>query len=239
VCPQPVAFEDNTRLLQTSLARYFNQGPFSDITVIGPDGRKLLCHQLVLSAGSRRFANMLEQGGCGGGRSPLEVSLSVRVTRQQQQLAAVAHASPPLAAPTNTGNLQHEELPVWGVDSDALQAIIEFFYSGRCELSFPAAIAIMDAATRLDVPALATAADAYVRGALSINTVCTILSRAVQYKLHDLTAACLQLAADRCAHRRAVWVASRGRAAAAGACVGCVWPALRAKWSAHTTAHCR
>jgi hypothetical protein len=53
---------DHTRLLQTSLSRYFNKPLFSDITVIGPDGRKLLCHQVVLSAGSKRFANMLEQG---------------------------------------------------------------------------------------------------------------------------------------------------------------------------------
>lgn len=59
---QPSAFVDNTRLVQASLAKYFNKRLFSDITVIGPDGRKLLCHQVVLSAGSKRFANMLEQG---------------------------------------------------------------------------------------------------------------------------------------------------------------------------------
>jgi hypothetical protein len=56
---------DGSRLLVASLAKYFNKGLFSDITVIGPDERKLLCHQVVLSAGSKRFANMLEQGACG------------------------------------------------------------------------------------------------------------------------------------------------------------------------------
>lgn len=61
---QPFTFVDSTRLLQTSLSKYFNQPLFSDITVIGPDNRKLLCHQLVLSAGSVRFANMLESGAC-------------------------------------------------------------------------------------------------------------------------------------------------------------------------------
>jgi len=55
-------FVDTTRLLQSSLAKYFDKRLFSDITVIAPDGRKLLCHQVVLSAGSKRFANMLEQG---------------------------------------------------------------------------------------------------------------------------------------------------------------------------------
>lgn len=59
---QPFLFIDDSRLLQTSLSKYFNKPLFSDITVIGPDGRKLLCHQVVLSAGSKRFANMLEQG---------------------------------------------------------------------------------------------------------------------------------------------------------------------------------
>jgi hypothetical protein len=83
------------------------------------------------------------------------------------------------------------------VDSDALQAIIQFFYSGECLLTFPGAVAVMDAATRLDVPSLAAAAGSYVRGALAPATAPVILSRAVQYKLHDLSAACLQLIDER------------------------------------------
>lgn len=78
---------DHSRLLQTSLSKYFNKPLFSDITIVGPDGRKLLCHQVVLSAGSKRFANMLEQGASsaadgGGGQHLPRVSL---LCQQQQQ----------------------------------------------------------------------------------------------------------------------------------------------------------
>lgn len=147
--PQVQRFVDSTLLLQSGLARYFNKRLFSDITVIAPDGRSIMCHQVVLSAGSKRFANMLEQG-----------------------------------------NLHGEELPVWGVDSDALEAIIQFFYSGECVLRFPGAVAVLDAATRLDVPVLAAAADSFVREVLHPSTVTTILGQALQFKMNDLSAGC-------------------------------------------------
>jgi hypothetical protein len=88
------------------------------------------------------------------------------------------------------GNLAGEELPVWGVDSDALEAIIQFFYSGECSLAFPGAIAVLDAATRLDVPALANAAEAFVRGAIAPNTVTTTLASSLQFRMNDLAATC-------------------------------------------------
>ena len=56
-------FRDETHLLQGGLSKYFNNHLFSDIVVVPPDGRRLHCHQLVLSAGSTRFAAMLESGG--------------------------------------------------------------------------------------------------------------------------------------------------------------------------------
>lgn len=58
-----VTLQDKTGSIYAGLGKYFNKRTFSDLTVVGPDGRKLLCHQLVLSAGSKRFAGMLEQGG--------------------------------------------------------------------------------------------------------------------------------------------------------------------------------
>lgn len=91
------------------------------------------------------------------------------------------------------GNLANEELPVWGVDSDALQSIIEFFYSGQCNLTFPNAVAVMDAANRLDVPSLSGAANTYVREALSVQTASTILTHALQFKLSELSNTCLSL----------------------------------------------
>jgi hypothetical protein len=60
--PQVHTFRDRSATLNLGLAKYFNQRTFSDLTVVGPDGRKLFCHQVVLSACSKRFANMLEQG---------------------------------------------------------------------------------------------------------------------------------------------------------------------------------
>lgn len=149
-CLQVQKFVDSTLLLQSGLARYFNQRLFTDITVVAPDERKILCHQVVLSAGSKRFANMLEQG-----------------------------------------NLHGEELPVWGVDSDALEAIIRFFYTGECLLKFPEAVGVLDAAIRLDVPVLAAAADKFTRGCMHTATVTTILGQSAQYKINDLVAACL------------------------------------------------
>lgn len=149
-------FVDSTLLLQSGLARYFNQQLFTDITVVAPDERKILCHQVVLSAGSQRFANMLEQG-----------------------------------------NLHGEELPVWGVDSDSLEAIIRFFYSGECLLRYPDAIGVLDAAIRLDVPVLAAAADSYIRGCMHSATVTTILSQSAQYKINNLVSACLDFASNK------------------------------------------
>jgi hypothetical protein len=87
---------------------------------------------------------------------------------------------------------------VWGVDSGALESIIEFFYSGQCSLTFPAAVAVVDAANRLDVPSLSAAANSYVREALGVGTVSTILSHSLQFKLADLTNTCLELVSSRC-----------------------------------------
>jgi hypothetical protein len=150
-------FVDSSLLLQQGLARYFNKRPFSDITVVAPDNRKILCHQVVLSAGSKRFANMLEQS-----------------------------------------NLHGEDLPVWGVDSDALESIISFFYSAECTLSHPGAVAVLDAATRLDVPALAAAAEQFIRETMHPSTVTTILAKSLKFKMSELAATCFDYINNRC-----------------------------------------
>lgn len=86
---------------------------------------------------------------------------------------------------------------MWGVDSDALESIIEFFYSGICTLTFPGAVAVMDAANRLDVPSLSAAANTYVRDALSAHTATTVLAHSLQFKLTDLASTCLGLISDK------------------------------------------
>jgi hypothetical protein len=55
-------FADRSGVVHPGLAAYFKSNKFSDLTVLAPDGRRLRCHQVVLSAGSSRFAKLLEQG---------------------------------------------------------------------------------------------------------------------------------------------------------------------------------
>lgn len=59
---QVCRFRDQSVSLHSGLARFFNKHTFSDLVVVAPDGRKLLCHQIILSACSKPFANMLEKG---------------------------------------------------------------------------------------------------------------------------------------------------------------------------------
>ena len=58
-------FKDISSLLQPALATYLASGHFSDLTLVAPSGKRLLCHQVVLSAVSKRFARILEQGKFG------------------------------------------------------------------------------------------------------------------------------------------------------------------------------
>lgn len=44
------------------LGSFFAQPTFSDITIVGPDGRRIPCHQVVLAAGSKRLAAVLTSG---------------------------------------------------------------------------------------------------------------------------------------------------------------------------------
>lgn len=103
---------------------------------------------------------------------------------------------------------------MWGVDSGALESIIAFFYSGQCSLTFPSAVAVMDAANRLDVPSLSAAANSYVREALTVQTASTILSYSLQFKLADLTNTCLELVNSRCGREGGGHRAGTSRAAA-------------------------
>lgn len=56
-------FVERVGVIGAALAGYWNSATFSDLTVLTPDNRRLLCHRVVLSAGSRRFAKILEQPG--------------------------------------------------------------------------------------------------------------------------------------------------------------------------------
>lgn len=59
---QVLLHRDRSTVLHPTLGRYYNQALFSDLTVVGPDGNKIYCHQIILATGSKRFAEILEQG---------------------------------------------------------------------------------------------------------------------------------------------------------------------------------
>jgi hypothetical protein len=81
---------------------------------------------------------------------------------------------------------------VWGVDSGALEAVLQFFYTGECVLTFQNMVAILDAAQRLEVRSLSHAADGYIGNMTFPNTVTTILRQAIHYKIDDLAAQCMK-----------------------------------------------
>lgn len=87
--------------------------------------------------------------------------------------------------------MQGEELPVWGVDSDALEHLIQFFYSGECRIISSSAVPVYDAAQRLEVPNLAAACEGFIREILGASTCCMLLKQAEQYKVTDLANQCL------------------------------------------------
>ena len=49
------------------------------------------------------------------------------------------------------GSFTGQKLPVQGVDSEALDTLIEAFYTGECPLSLGSAVAVFDAAVKLEV----------------------------------------------------------------------------------------
>lgn len=76
LCPaallQVFLFHDRSLVLHSGLGRYFCRRLLCDITIVAPDGRQLPCHQILLAASSKRFADLLETGErCNAGHCPL------------------------------------------------------------------------------------------------------------------------------------------------------------------------
>lgn len=53
---------DKVPAIVLGLSRFYNSRTFSDLTIITPDGHKVLVHQVVLAACSKRFSDVLESG---------------------------------------------------------------------------------------------------------------------------------------------------------------------------------
>lgn len=96
-----------------------------------------------------------------------------------------------LSTALSSGLCNGEDLPVTGVNSDALEAVVRFFYEGRVLLTLGNAVAVMDAAQRLQVRSVAEAARGYVQSMLSARTAVALMVEALQYDLEDLADECL------------------------------------------------
>lgn len=99
--------------------------------------------------------------------------------------------SQPFASTLSVGSRAGEDLPVTGVDSDALELIVRFFYEGCLLLTPRNAVPVLDAAQRLQVASVADAARRYVRDALSARSAMALLVEALQYELDELADECL------------------------------------------------
>jgi hypothetical protein len=84
------------------------------------------------------------------------------------------------------------ELPVWGVDSDALIAVLRCFYTGRCQLDVGSVIPILDAAQRLEVAPLARFAESYLARTAAHTNVCALLGQALHFRMPDVVAQLLK-----------------------------------------------
>jgi hypothetical protein len=110
-----------TLQLTSSPFRCYEKGLHSDVTLLAPNGNRMLAHQAILAVSSTRFASILADG-----------------------------------------KFTQKELPVQGVDSLALESVIRFFYTGECQLQAGSAIAVLDAAIKLEAKGLAAHVEGYI-----------------------------------------------------------------------------
>lgn len=88
---------------------------------------------------------------------------------------------------SHVGEFTGSELPVQGVDANALETIIAFFYSGECPITVATAIPLLDAAIKLDVPGLTAACEQFINQLLHPLTVVTFIEQSLAVKLDTVT----------------------------------------------------
>ncbi|GLI68681.1 hypothetical protein VaNZ11_013167, partial [Volvox africanus] len=104
----------------------------------------------------------------------------------------LAASSKRLASVLKQGGFTGAKLPVQGVDSDALDTLIDSFYTGECPLTLATAASIYDAAVKLEVNGLPNAVEQFVSASLTPNNACLLLDRALTTKTGRLAEVCLQ-----------------------------------------------
>ncbi|GFR45378.1 hypothetical protein Agub_g6755, partial [Astrephomene gubernaculifera] len=88
----------------------------------------------------------------------------------------LAAASRRLAAALKQGNWSPgQQMPVKGVDSEALETLIAAFYTAECPLELERLPALYDAAVKLEVPSLVPALEHILVSALQPSNCCQLL----------------------------------------------------------------
>ncbi|PNH07455.1 Kelch-like protein 23, partial [Tetrabaena socialis] len=67
------------------------------------------------------------------------------------------------------------QMPVKGVDSEALETLVNSFYTAECPLELSRVPALYDAAIKLEVSSLAPALEQYLASALQPHNCCSVL----------------------------------------------------------------
>ncbi|KAJ9523816.1 hypothetical protein QJQ45_020003, partial [Haematococcus lacustris] len=191
----PALFKTPENVLLPGLSTYFHSGVFADLTVIAPNGKRMPCHQLVLSAGSKRFARILEpehqtvfgtqvhqlrthEGSTGSHRAGWPHPMLLQLPCVADGPAGIQTTEP--------------ELPVWGVDSDALEAVVACFYTGECQVDLATVVPILDAAQRLEVVALKSFCEQYIASIAQPSNCLTLATQAMMFKMEPLVEAMVQ-----------------------------------------------
>lgn len=86
-----------------------------------------------------------------------------------------------------------KKLPVQGVDSAALEVLVQSWYTGSVPLSLATAPSVYDCAQKLDMPAVLAPIEQFVAGALTPSNVCSTLERCLR---NGAPAALVELAVE-------------------------------------------
>ncbi|KXZ41683.1 hypothetical protein GPECTOR_322g32 [Gonium pectorale] len=121
--------------------------------------------------------------------TPVEAALAAAVV--------LASCSRKFASVLAQGDATGKELPIQGVDSEALESVVRFFYCGECLLSTATVVPIHDVCLKLEVPGLGAGCEAYVQQSLNPATCMTYLGAAVRLLLEPTIKLCLSYATSR------------------------------------------
>ncbi|GAX84352.1 hypothetical protein CEUSTIGMA_g11774.t1 [Chlamydomonas eustigma] len=99
----------------------------------------------------------------------------------------LASCSKKFAGALESGDFAGQELPVQGVDSEALETVIRFFYTGECPITVSTAVPLLDAAIKLEVAGLSSACEQFVNQLLHPLTAVTFLEQSLHLKLDGIT----------------------------------------------------